>query len=209
MNDEHEHAASAARETLEKLEAKEQSLAGRLTKNAAERRELAFRANTGDQAAKSKLQALHEQSAALNLQREDMSAALAEARVRVAAAEKTLAASRTVEQAQAILEKLPAVRERLARFDALVTELCTIAADLPGLYAEVAGARSPELLRGTLRRAVQGPLFVRGTHLHAEVLPPFLRKPAAEAMAPVIENIEREMRGKIDGAEVSVQRSAA
>lgn len=195
-----EQAARDARETLEKLTAKEQSLAGRLAKASAERRELAFAANVGDAKAKSRLEVLHAQTAQLNLQREDMSAALAEARSRVEEAEKALAAARTVEAAKFVLGKLPTLRERLARFDALVAELCTIAAELPCEYGEVAGARSKELLRGTLRRAVQGPLFTHQTNLHAEILRPFQRKAAAEAMAPVIESIEREMRAKIDDA---------
>jgi chromosome segregation ATPase len=197
-----EHAeknAKEARDTLEKLEAKALSLSGRLAKNADERREVAFAANTGDAKAKSRLEALHAQTLSLQTQREDLSAAIAEAQRRVDAAEKALDHARVRITAEASLAKLPSLRTALAEFDECVEKLCKLAVAIPDLLRQVDGSRSLELLRGSLRRAVQGPLFAKSTQLHAEVTRPYLRKSAAEAVAPVLDRIEREMRERLDG----------
>jgi hypothetical protein len=108
----------SARATLDGLTQREADISGRLEKIGAKRKSIAFAANTSGGKAKADLRDLHRETMTLQVEREDLSVAIAEARSRLATAEAAVANCAVIETAQAGIAHATSAADRAARIKA-------------------------------------------------------------------------------------------
>lgn len=126
--------AEAMRETLAELEGKLAEATAKATELQTERRRLSFDANTGDEAARKKLDKLNAASATVDLEIENLKSALDEAKRRLAEAERAEARNR---QAAGAAEALKIAERRLERGRRLDEAFAAIRADLDADKADI------------------------------------------------------------------------
>jgi hypothetical protein len=126
----------AAANTVTELESKLADASARAAALHTERRRLSFDANTGDDAARKRLDKLNAQSATADLEIENVRSAIEEARRRLADAQRSESAALLAENAAAATKLAGSIAERGRRADAAFANAL---AELEGLKADIDG----------------------------------------------------------------------